>query len=161
MGDPVRRGGQVPVNVAEAEGEPADMHVVHARAVNHVDALRHLDADRVRVLVAGQAEVKPSAVALLVEPELAGAVQILGLVFQVEAAAADDFVGRCAAPLTGEGQRAVLAVHGQHPGREGAAHHPALGGPDDGALVVILRLAFVDVSLGRKPDAAAAPLMVA
>ena len=62
MGDPVRRGRQVPVNVGEAEGEPADVHVAHARAVDHVDALGHLDAGGVRVLVAGQAEVEPAAV---------------------------------------------------------------------------------------------------
>ena len=147
VGDPVRRGGQVPVDVGEAEGEPADVHVAHAPAVDHVDALGHLDVGRVRVLVAGQADVEPAAVALLVEPELAGAVQVLGLVFQVEAAAADDLVGRPAAPLAGEDQRAFLAVHRQHPGRERAAHHPALGGPDDGALVVVLRLALVDVLL--------------
>ena len=59
--DPVRGGNQVPVDVGEAEGEPADAHVAHAPAVDHVDALGHLDAGRVRVLVAGQAEVKPAA----------------------------------------------------------------------------------------------------
>ena len=84
MRDPVRRGDQVPVNVGEAEGEPADMHVAHAPAVDHVDAPGHLDLGGVRVLVAGQAEIEPAAAALLVEPELAGAVQVLRLVFQVD-----------------------------------------------------------------------------
>ena len=84
---------------------------------------------------------------LPVEPELAGAVEVLGLVFQVEAAAADDLVRRPAAPPPGEGQRAVLAVDGHDPARVRAAHHPAHGGPHDGVLVVLLRLALVDVVL--------------
>ena len=145
--DPVGRGGEVPVDVGEAEGEPADVHVAHARALDHVDALRHLDPCGVRVLVAGKAEVQPAALALPVEPELAGAVEVLGLVFQVEAAAADDLVRRPAAPPPGEGQRAVLAVDGHDPARVRAAHHPAHGGPHDGVLVVLLRLALVDVVL--------------
>ena len=64
MRDPVRGGDQVPVDVGEAEGEPADAKVAHTPAVDHADALGHLDVGPVRILVARQAEVEPAAVAL-------------------------------------------------------------------------------------------------
>ena len=121
------------------------MQVAYAPAVDHVYALGHLDVSRVRVLIAGQAEVKPPTVALLVEPELARGIQVLRFIFQVILAAADDLVGWFATPLPGERERSLLAVHCQNPGRERVAHHPALGGPDDGALVVVLRLVGIDL----------------
>ena len=63
------------------------MDVAHAVAVDEIAAFGDLDVGAVGIGVAGQAEIKPAAVALLVEPELArlAVVEVLRLVFQVVA----------------------------------------------------------------------------
>ncbi len=152
---PPGRGRQGPVDVGETEREPADVDVAHALALDHVDALRRLHAGRVRVAVAGQADVEPAALPLLVEPKLARLIQVVRLVLQVVAAAADDLIGD-PAPLAAKRQRPLLPVHHAHLCREGASHHPALGAPEEGVFVVLGRLGLVDVLLvkGQVPSAA-------
>src|SRR5262249_12477447 len=111
-----RRGGQVPDRGREAEGEPRNVEALDLLPVHKVRPLAGLDAGKVRVGVARQAEEQPPALALLLEPVFAvGVVEVLRLVLEVVAHVAHDDAAGAAAGPAGEAQAVLLEVHGLHP----------------------------------------------
>ena len=129
-------GRQIPEHVGEAEGESADAHVAEFVEIHQVDVARHLDAGRVRICVAGQPKVEAAAFAFLLEPELAGGVEEVGLVFEEIAVPRDDLAA-VAVPETLEADGLLRGVEGLDLRGERRAHDDAPLAPDDAADVVL------------------------